>query len=132
MTRNEAKRVLGILQRNLSTCDRAIKEQAYISLVRPIAEYATTAWWPYTAKDTHCVEAVQRCATHIVANDYWRSSSVTAVLESLGWESLEARRRTMDLTLFYKIQYGHVGITLPPEVALAMLKPGGTILNTGR
>ena len=44
MTRNEAKRVLGILQRNLSTCDWAIKEQAYVSLVLPIAEYATTAW----------------------------------------------------------------------------------------
>ena len=38
------------------------------------------------------------------------------MLESLGWESLEAHRRAMDLTLFYKIQYDLVGITLPPEV----------------
>ena len=34
----------------------------------------------------------------------------------LGWESLEAHRRAMDLILFYKIQYDLVGITLPPEV----------------
>ena len=31
--KKKANRVLGILQRNLPTCDRAIKEKAYISLV---------------------------------------------------------------------------------------------------
>ena len=47
------------------------------------------------------------------------------MLESLGWESLEAHRRAMDLTLFYKIQYDLVGITLPPEVCPGYAKTRG-------
>ena len=47
------------------------------------------------------------------------------MLESHGWESLEACRRAMDLTLFYKIQYDLVGITLPPEVCPGYAKTRG-------
>ena len=47
--KKKAMRVLGILQRNLSSCD-SVKERSYLSLVRPIVEYATVAWSPHTKK----------------------------------------------------------------------------------
>ena len=46
--KKKAMRVLGILQGNLSSCDRSVKEHCYLSLVRPIVEYATVAWSPHT------------------------------------------------------------------------------------
>ena len=56
--KKKAMRVLGILQRNLSSCDRSVKERSYLSLVRPIVEYATVAWSPHTKKGIDCIEAV--------------------------------------------------------------------------
>ena len=50
--KTKANKILGVLQRNLSSCDRAIKSRAYANLVRPIAEYA------HTAKDISAVESV--------------------------------------------------------------------------
>ena len=64
--RKKANRVLGVLQRNLSSCNPAVKERAYMGLVRPVTEYASVAWSPYTKKDIKCVEAVQRRATRFV------------------------------------------------------------------
>jgi hypothetical protein len=39
-----------------------IKEQAYFILARPLVEYASTVWDPYTQADINKVEAVQRRA----------------------------------------------------------------------
>ena len=43
-----ANKLLGPLRRNLSICDRRVKEAAYPGLVRPLPEYASQAWDPYT------------------------------------------------------------------------------------
>ena len=48
--RSKAKRVLGILQRNLSECSKQIEEHAYLCLVRPKLEYITSTWSTYTQK----------------------------------------------------------------------------------
>ena len=49
-----------------------------MSLVRPVCEYGSVAWSPYTKKDIICFESVQRRAARFVCNDYCRSSSVNA------------------------------------------------------
>ena len=58
--KKKALRVLRIIQRNLSSRDRSVKARAYLSLVRPIVEYATVAWSPHTNKGIDCIESVQR------------------------------------------------------------------------
>ena len=75
--KKKAMRVLGILQRNLSSCDRSVKEHCYLSLVHPIVEYATVAWSPHTKKGIDCIESVLRRAARFVNNDYSRYSSVS-------------------------------------------------------
>ena len=42
--------------RNLSTCDRRVKAVAYLGLVRPLLEYASQAWDPYTDNLSNEVE----------------------------------------------------------------------------
>jgi hypothetical protein len=43
-----------------------IKEQAYFTLARPLVEYASTVWDPYTQADINKVEAVQRRAASFI------------------------------------------------------------------
>jgi hypothetical protein len=41
---NKANKLLGMLRRNLYFCAKDVRETAYLSLVRPILEYAGTVW----------------------------------------------------------------------------------------
>ena len=112
----KAMRVLRILQRNLSSCDRSVKARAYLFLVRPIVEYATVAWSPHTNKGIDCIESVQRRAARFVNSDYSRYSSVSSMLTDLNWPSLQLRRRICDLSMFYKIHRGQDNISLPYDL----------------
>ena len=67
-----------------------------MGLVRPVTEYASVAWSPYTKKDIQCVEAVQSRAARFVCHDYSRNSSVSGMLTQLGWQNLKLRRKIKD------------------------------------
>jgi len=45
------------------------------------------------------------------------TSSVTQMLQELGWQDLQSRRRDLRLALLYKVVTGHVGIQ-PEHVGL--------------
>ena len=116
--RAKANKVLGVLQRNLSCCTKDVKERAYRSLVRPLLEYSTTTWSPHTSKDIRTVESVQRRAARFVSNDYNRTSSVTEMLSSQNWDSLESRRHSNDLIFFYKNQNQLVNTNFQPDLSM--------------
>ncbi|XP_066287680.1 uncharacterized protein, partial [Branchiostoma lanceolatum] len=103
---NRANRSLGFIRRNIRINSKAIKEAAYNALVRSTLEYASTVWDPYTAKDIHAVEKVQRRAARWVCCRYRQSSSVGDMLQDLQWESLQTRRKRARLATFYKVHHG--------------------------
>ena len=82
---------LAFLQHNLRACSCNIKEYCYKTSIRPIIEYATNIWAPHTTQDINRIEMLQRRAARFVCNKYNRSTSVTNLLYSLGWPSLETR-----------------------------------------
>jgi hypothetical protein len=53
---------LGFIRRNLGRCPTNIKRQAYLSLVRPHLEYASSVWDPHLQKHLYQIEMVQRRA----------------------------------------------------------------------
>jgi hypothetical protein len=53
---------------------------------------------------------VQHWAARFVENYYSRYSHVTPIIPKLGWDSLENGRLSAQLTMFYKINQGLVGI----------------------
>ena len=113
-------RVLGILQWNLSSCYRSVKAHSFLSLVRPIVEYATVAWSSLTNKGIDCVESVQHRAARFVNSNYSRCSSVSSMLTDLNWPSRQSRRRIWGLGMFFKIHRGQVSISFPMKLPPCM------------
>jgi hypothetical protein len=109
--KNKANRTLGFLRRNLKISSISIKEQAYKTLVRPLVEYASPVWDPHHQTDIRKLECVQRRAARFVLSSQHNRSSVTAMIQRLGWRSLEDRRRDARLTMLYKIDHELVTIS---------------------
>jgi hypothetical protein len=90
-----------------------IKAQCYTTLVRPTLEYASSIWNPSKKDSINKVEAVQRRAARFArfaTGDHKCSSSVTARLQQLQWETLQMRRAYAQTVLMYRIVYNLVDI----------------------
>jgi hypothetical protein len=115
-TSSKANRTLGLIRRTLKPCSQEVKDRAYKTFVRPVLEYASTAWNPHTNRDTENIEKIQRRAARFVMNDYRRSINSHDLVNTLMWESLEARRQLNQVTLLYKVNNGYMNINLPPDI----------------
>lgn len=106
--------MLNFIKRNLSKCCCSIKSIAYTTLVRPILEYATEVWDPHYKCFIYKIEMVQRRVARWVLSDYRFQSSVTAMIDQLGWVTLEQRQKRNRLIQLYKIINGYTpGTELP-------------------
>ena len=110
---SKASQTLNFLKRNLSKCSTAIKASAYLTMVRPIMEYASAVWDPFYVKDIQQLEKVQRRAARWVLNDYRYTSSVTLMLKQLSWPTLMLRRRISRLSILYKAIQQQLSLTIP-------------------
>lgn len=107
-----ANRTLGFVRRNLYQCPQHIKESAYKTLVRPLTEYSSSVWDPYTQVLINKLEMVQRRAVRFCLNDYKTKSKgcVTDMLNKLEWETLAERRHIRRLAIFHKAVNGHLSL----------------------
>ena len=101
----KSNQILGFLRRNLRHCPQPVKELAYTSLVRPKLEYSASIWDPHHQSKIDKIEHVQNRAARFVMNKPWRHSdssnqeSATSMVNYLGWESLQQRRKNARVTL---------------------------------
>ncbi|KAK7105620.1 uncharacterized protein [Littorina saxatilis] len=124
----KANCTLGFLRRNLQRCPPRCRQQAYLSLVRPLLEYGAVVWDPYLKKDIDCIERVQRKASRFITGDFRSSTpgSVTRLLEKTGLQPLQQRRQQLRLTFFYRVVEGLVP-ALPSHQFLTEQKQGRKI-----
>ena len=109
----KANSSLAFLKRNLASCPRDIKAQSYQAVVRPILEYASTSWEPYTKSNIQQLEAVQRRAARFMTGDYRTTSSPSQVIVYLGWVPLYQRRANFKLVMVHRISHGLIDIPAP-------------------
>ena len=105
---------INFLRRNICDCPTRVKEQCYKTLVRPVMDYASCIWDPNTKANIEKIEMVQRRAARFVKGDYDRTSSVTAMLNGLGSETLQQRRQQAKVVMFYRIVHGLVAVQTTP------------------
>lgn len=106
----KANSTRAFLQRNINNCPRNTKALCYQTLVRPLMEYSSTIWDPATKENIQKLEAVQRRSARFTMKDYGRTSSVTAMLQVLNWDTLQERRAKTKAVMFYRIVNGLIAI----------------------
>ena len=119
---NKASKTLNFAKRILHQCTSSVKKTAYITLVRPILEYASTVWDPYQQYLINNIEMIQRQAARWVKQDYRLTSSVSDMINNLQWTTLQKRRMYSRLTNFYiktrQISRSHSTIYITPYLTL--------------
>ena len=95
---------------NLRIALKAVKTQAYEALFKPHLESACTVWDPHTQVNVRRIDCVQRRAACYVCNRWHNTSSVSAMLNELSWESLARQRERARLCMMYKVVHGLVDI----------------------
>ena len=118
-----ANSTLGFLRRNLRNCPQSSRLTAYLALVRSTLEYGASVWDPYTQTEIDRLEKVQRSAARFVTGNYRtrEPGCVTAMLKELQLPSLQDRRKSIRLALFYKVVEGLVP-ALPSENFLKQIR----------
>ena len=115
-TAKKANNTRAFLQRNLQQYPRKTKELCYKTLVRPIMEYASVVWDPFTEDNIRKLEMVKRRAARMVYSDYRRTSSVTPMLQQLQWTNLQERRAQAKVIMVYRIVYDLVDIPVSSQL----------------
>ena len=96
---------------------REVKKQAYLALVRPHLEYASSAWDPHLQKHIQQIEMVQRRAACFIKSNYSRDpGTVTTLLEQLELPPLSTRRKIARITLLHKAIHEKVAIPIPSYI----------------
>ena len=99
----KANRTLGYIRRNIRK--KNTKAYARQHIKSPV-------WSQHTYTNVSLIETVQRRAARWVTHDYSSYRSVTQMINTLGWRSLEQRRADARLLLFYNL----VEIPLPTYI----------------
>ena len=103
---SKATKTVNFLRCNLRNCPKNLKELSYKQFVLPVLEYAATIWDPYHQNDINKIEMIQHRAANFVLSRPWRrnaSDSISSLLHSLGWPTLQLRRKCTSLILMYKL-----------------------------
>ena len=84
-----------------------------MGFVRPQLGFGSTIWEPRLGVENngaYRVEMVQRHASRWTLKRYHNTSSVTDMLDDLGWRTLEQRRANTRLALLFKIYNGLISV----------------------
>ena len=115
--KSKGTRTLNMVRRNFTKGTKPdTRNQIYTSLVRPVLEYGSLVWDPYQQVRIQQIDAVQNKAARYGHQDWQRTSSVTAMKDSLGWLPLQNRRLVKRLTFMHKTIRRQHGYILPPYV----------------
>ena len=95
MQKCDHKSKLGFIRRNIQTKHKGIRRAAFSTIVRPQVEYASPVWSPYTQTNINKIEAVPHRAARWVTNGYSSYSSVTQMINTLGWRSLRTSHNVL-------------------------------------
>jgi hypothetical protein len=121
---SKGKRSLNFVMRNLKGASTKVRGKAYTVMVRPLLEYASSAWDPDTQTLKDVIEKVQRKAARRVLNKYGPRHSPTEMTKALGWATLERRRALAKISNLHKSMIGYAGWREIGQRLIKATRPG--------
>ena len=100
---NKALRVLGLIKHVLYDAPEKVRLLAYVTLCRPLLEYACEIWDPTTQFLITKLKDVQSKAIRYIKNLRGRSVSITDSRVLLGLDTLQAIRKNKRIILFHTV-----------------------------
>jgi hypothetical protein len=97
-----------LILRSFCSKDCRILLKAYVTYVRPLLEYCSSVWSPFTAANKNKIEAVQRNFTKNISE--LSTLCYNDRLFNLQLESLAFRRLVCDLVTLYKLIHDYFDI----------------------
>lgn len=119
----KAMRKLGYLRRSLRQSTQEIRLLAYKTYIRPILEYASVVWDPYTQKNITQLESIQRKSVRFIFNCYSWQVSPTVLLNNANLEPLKLRRYRDRLKYMYLLYHDMLGIDKDVYINLVSKRP---------
>ena len=107
---NKANNLLGLIKRSVGTTNINVFSTLYLSLVRPILEYAVPVWCPYLVKDIRALESIvsiQRRASRLALNQQKGEMPYVDRWKLLKWPRLSDHRIYLSLIDCYKFVFGY-------------------------
>ena len=98
----KADRRLSVIRRCQNILPRSCKEMLYKTTIRPVLDYGDIIYDPCLKSESEAIEKFQRKAA-LVCTGAFRITSNERLLNELGLEKMETRRKVHRQTLFYKI-----------------------------
>ena len=95
ITVNKANNLLDLIKCSVSTTHVNVFSTLYLSLVRPILEYAVPVWCPYLVKDIRALERIQRGASRLALNQHKGEMPCVDRCKLLKWPSLSDARNCL-------------------------------------
>ena len=110
----KGSQMLGFIQRKLKGSPSRLRELAYLISVRSGLEYASVVWDLFLQRGIDRLENIQRRATRFVTNNYRKECGLTStqLIDSIGWDSLQERRKTARLCMLYKAINREVALSI--------------------
>jgi hypothetical protein len=93
--------------------------RAFCTFVRPLLEFSSVIWNPYSISDVKRIESVQRRFTKSIRPNYLYTSSYPEHLINLCVDSLQCRHVKADLISCYKLLHGQIDVQTDEFVVLA-------------
>ena len=79
-------------------------------MVWSLLDYSCPVLDPYRQSDVDKLNKMQRVAARFVTNNYQRKSSVTTLIQDVGWTDPQTRRKNFRLTSLYTILNGLIAV----------------------
>ena len=98
----KASKRLNLLKGLKSKLKRSTLNTMYLTLVRPLMEYADFIWDGCSNESTNALESVQYEAARLVTGAI-KGTNRQSLLDELCWDSLKSRRHIHKISLFYKM-----------------------------
>ena len=107
----KAKRLLGLIYRHFYKSSSRTLLSLYVTLVRPILEYASVIWDPSSPSVSSSLEAVQHFALKLASKSW--SSSYSSLLSFFNISSLSHRRARSKVIHIFKLKQGYSFCSVP-------------------